>query len=89
MRAHAGQRLSAGLDDATVDRLACSHPDLPAAIEAAAEEYARLYPDLGGLLDLDEHAQIAALQAGLVNFYADDCTTPTSPSPPVGRGWSA
>jgi acetylornithine/succinyldiaminopimelate/putrescine aminotransferase len=76
LRAHAGQRLTAGLDDATVARLAPSHPDLAAAIEAAAEEYARLYPDLGALLDLDEAAQIETLQAGFVNFYADDCVTP-------------
>ena len=76
LRAHAGQRLTTGLDDATVTRLAPTHPDLAAAIEAAAEEYARLYRDLGALLDLDEDTQIAELQAGFVNFYAEDCITP-------------
>ena len=76
LRAHGGQRLTTGLDDATIARLASSHPDLTAAIDAAAAEYARLGDGLGGLLELDEAAQIEALQAGFVNFYADDCVTP-------------
>ena len=76
LRAHGGQRLTTGLDDATIARLAGSHPDLAAAIDAAAAEYARLGDGLGGLLELDEAAQIEALQAGFVNFYADDCVTP-------------
>ena len=36
LRAHTGQRLTHGLDDATVERLAKGHPDLAAVIEAAA-----------------------------------------------------
>ena len=76
LRAHGGQRLTTGLDDATIARLAGSHPDLAAAIDAAAAEYARLGDVLGGLLELDEAAQIETLQAGFVNFYADDCVTP-------------
>ena len=35
-----------------------------------------LDPDAVDLLDLDEAAQIQALQAGYVNFYADDAVTP-------------
>ena len=76
LRAHAGQRLTAGLDDATVAGLAASHPDLAAAIAAAAAEYERVRGEAADLLDLDEAAQIDALQAGFVNFYADDCVTP-------------
>ena len=76
LRAHAGQRLTTGLDDATVARLAASHPDLAAAIDAAAAEYDRVREDAADLLDLDEAAQIDALQAGFVNFYAEDCVTP-------------
>ncbi len=76
LRAHAGQRLTTGLDDATVVRLAASHPALAEAIDAAGAEYARVQPELGALLELDEQAQIAALQEGFVNFYADDCVTP-------------
>lgn len=76
LRAHAGQRLTAGLDDATVAGLAASHPDLAAAIAAAAAEYERVRGEAADLLDLDEAAQIDALQAGFVNFYADDAVVP-------------
>ncbi|MCR6685067.1 aminotransferase class III-fold pyridoxal phosphate-dependent enzyme [Pseudoxanthomonas sp.] len=76
LRARPGQRLTTGLDDATIGRLAGDHPDLAAAIDAAALEYAALAGEEAGLLDLDEVAQIEALQAGFVNFYAEDCVTP-------------
>jgi len=76
LRAHAGQRLTDGLDDATVTGLAAAHPDLAAAIASAAAEYARQRDDMADLLDLDEAAQIDAVQGGFVNFYADDCVTP-------------
>ena len=76
LRAHAGQRLTQGLDDASVERLAVAHPDLAGAIAAAASEYARIKDEAADLLDLDEHDQIAAMQAGFVNFYADDAVVP-------------
>jgi len=76
LRAHAGQRLTHGLDEATLQRLAPSHPVLGQAIEAAAAEYQRLKGEFAELLDLDEHAQIQAVQGGFVNFYADDAVTP-------------
>ena len=38
LRAHQGQRLTHGLDDAAVERLAKGHPDLVAVIEVAAAE---------------------------------------------------
>ena len=41
LRAHKGQRLTQGLDDATVERLAKSHPDLGVAIAAAAASASR------------------------------------------------
>lgn len=76
LRAHRGQRLTQGLDDADIARLAVSHPDLASAIAAAATEYARLQQANADLLDLDEAAQIQAVQADLTNFYADDCVSP-------------
>ncbi|HRP71461.1 MAG TPA: aminotransferase class III-fold pyridoxal phosphate-dependent enzyme [Luteimonas sp.] len=76
LRAHAGQRRTSGLDDATIGRLADSHPDLVAAIDAAAVEYARIKADFAELLDLDEDAQVAATQAGYVNFYPTDAVNP-------------
>ncbi|MBD9479715.1 aminotransferase class III-fold pyridoxal phosphate-dependent enzyme [Pseudoxanthomonas sp. PXM02] len=76
LRAHQGQRLTHGLDDATVERLAKGHPDLAAVIEAAAAEHARLKDEFAELFDLDEAEQLRAVQAGYVNFYADDAINP-------------
>ncbi|CTP84237.1 lysine 6-aminotransferase [Xanthomonas translucens pv. arrhenatheri] len=76
LRAHAGERLTAGLDDASIDRLAASHPQLGAAIDAAAADHAHLATEFAELLELDEIEQIRTLQAGFVNFYADDAVTP-------------
>jgi acetylornithine/succinyldiaminopimelate/putrescine aminotransferase len=76
LRAHPGQRLTHGLDDATVERLAKGHPDLAAVIEAAAAEHARLQDEFAELLAMDEADQLRAVQAGYVNFYADDAINP-------------
>jgi len=75
LRAHGGQRTT-GLDDATIERFAATHPELREAIEAAAAEYARVKDEFAELLDLDEDRQIAALQAGYVNFYPTDSVNP-------------
>ncbi|MFT4197071.1 MAG: aminotransferase class III-fold pyridoxal phosphate-dependent enzyme [Pseudoxanthomonas sp.] len=76
LRAHAGARLTDGLDDASLERLAADHPDLAAAIAAAAQEYARLAGEFAELLDLDEAEQLRIVQAGYVNFYPDDAVQP-------------
>lgn len=76
LRAHTGRRVTTGLDDAAVARLAAGHPDLAAAIEAAAAEYGRIKGEFADLLDLDEETQLHAVQAGYVNFYADDAVNP-------------
>ena len=76
LRAHAGACRTTGLDDATVARFAATHPELVEAIEAAAAEYDAVRADIADLLDLDEDAQIRAVQAGYVNFYTDDGVNP-------------
>jgi len=76
LRAHAGALRTPGLDDATIARFAAGHPDLVEAIEAAAAEYASIRGDFVELLDLDEDAQVHAVQAGFVNFYPDDAVNP-------------
>ncbi|MBD9435421.1 aminotransferase class III-fold pyridoxal phosphate-dependent enzyme [Pseudoxanthomonas sp. PXM03] len=76
LRAHQGQRLTHGLDDAAIERLAKAHPDLTAVIEAAAAEHARLKDEFAELFDLDEAEQLRAVQAGYVNFYAEDAINP-------------
>src|SRR5688500_8343349 len=76
LRAHAGARRTTGLDDATIERYASAHPALGAAIEAAVAEYARVKEEFAELLDLDEDAQLHAVQSGYVNFYPDDGVNP-------------
>lgn len=76
LRAHAGKRRTIGLDDETVARFAVTHPELGEAIAAAAAEYALIRDLHADLLDLDEDAQIQAVQAGYVNFYPDDGVNP-------------
>jgi len=76
LRNQPGTRLTSGLDDATLTALSANHPQLIAAVDAAAEEFARVQADLGPLLAQDEQAQIDAMQDGFVNFYADDAVTP-------------
>ena len=76
LRAHKGTRRTTGLDDATVLRFAAGHAELSAAIQAAAAEYARIGNDFSELLDLDEDAQMQAVQAGFINFYQQDAVNP-------------
>ncbi|HEY4581841.1 MAG TPA: aminotransferase class III-fold pyridoxal phosphate-dependent enzyme [Lysobacter sp.] len=76
LRARGGERRTTGLDDATIERFAASHPELREAIEAAAREFAAIEGGFDELLDLDENAQIAAVQDGFVNFYPDDAVNP-------------
>lgn len=76
LRSQPGTRLTTGLDDATLTTLSVRHPQLMAAVEAAAAEFARVQGELGPLLAQDEQAQIDAMQDGFVNFYADDAVTP-------------
>lgn len=76
LRAHKGRRRTSGLDDATVAKFAATHPELEAAVTAAAAEYARIKGEFADLLDLDEDAQAQAVQAGFVNFYPQDAVNP-------------
>lgn len=76
LRNQPGSRLTHGLDDATLEQLAGRHPHLVAAVDAAAQEFDRVAGESGALLALDERHQVAAMQEGFVNFYADDAVTP-------------
>src|SRR5690606_7084483 len=75
LRAHAGKRRTVGLEDDVLARFA-DDVDLAGAIDAAAAEYARLKGEFAELLDMDEDAQVHAVQAGFVNFYPDDAVNP-------------
>lgn len=78
LRSRAGAVQTPGLDQATLERLAAGHPDLGRAIDAAAAQFAALAEsdEFNEILDLDEADQVAAVQAGYVNFYPDDAVNP-------------
>ncbi|MDQ3229429.1 MAG: lysine 6-aminotransferase, partial [Pseudomonadota bacterium] len=76
LRNHGGARRTPGLDDATVATFAASHPALSEAIDAAVAQYERVRAEFPELLDLDEDAQVRAVQEGFVNFYPEDAVNP-------------
>ncbi|MGY0799002.1 aminotransferase class III-fold pyridoxal phosphate-dependent enzyme [Lysobacter sp. A286] len=75
LRAHSGSRRTTGLDDAVLAGFS-NDADLIEAVDAAVAEYHRVKGDFADLLELDEDAQIHAMQAGFINFYQDDAVNP-------------
>ena len=76
LRSHSGSVRTTGLDDATLLELAGKFPELTEAAKAAVAQHAAFKAEFGDLIDLDEQAQIDAVQGGLMNFYADDAVNP-------------
>lgn len=76
MRAAGGAARTRGLDDATLEGLLGSFPELAEAIDAAYAAFLALRSGSPDLLKLDERAQIHAIQADYVNFYPDDGVNP-------------
>ena len=76
LRQRAGKKLTTGLDDATLLRFAAHHPELELAAQEAVAAYRKFSVEFPELLNADEAAQMAALQAGFVNFYAADNVNP-------------
>ena len=77
LRQYGGALRTRGLDDATLLRFAATHPELPAAIDAAHAAHVALRGgEFEALLRADEETQIRETQAGFVNFYADDAVNP-------------
>ena len=71
MREFGGKPRTTGLDDATIERFASSHPALLQAIEEAVARHRELRNDLSDFLKLDEVEQLETAQASFVNFYPD------------------
>ncbi len=76
IRSGGGSRDTVGLSDETLDRFAGVDPSLVEAIEAAVEQYALLKEEFPDFLALDEMDQVAEIQSGIVNFYAQDAVNP-------------
>ncbi len=76
LRRHGGAARTTGLADAVIERFAATDADLVAAIDEAHASFTRLRDEMPELLQLDEAAQLARVQADFVNFYADDAINP-------------
>ena len=78
LRDRGGEKLTVGLDDATIERFVALDPQLGLAIEraAAAFELVQSESELAQLLDLDEAEQVKSVQSGYLNFYPMDAVNP-------------
>ncbi|QYR53642.1 aminotransferase class III-fold pyridoxal phosphate-dependent enzyme [Lysobacter soyae] len=72
----AGKQRTTGLDDATLLDFAARHPELVEAVEAAVPAFEQIQRDFPQLIDMDEQAQIEAVQNGFLNFYSMDNVNP-------------
>jgi acetylornithine/succinyldiaminopimelate/putrescine aminotransferase len=76
MRQTGGSRRTVGLADATIERFLKSDPALSQAIDEGFAAYESARTEFPEILALDENAQLRAVQAGFVNFYAEDSVNP-------------
>jgi acetylornithine/succinyldiaminopimelate/putrescine aminotransferase len=76
IRSAGGTRATSGLPDGTIERFANTDGTLVEAIEAAGEQFEILRRDYPDFAIMDEADQVAAIQGGLVNFYARDAVNP-------------
>ncbi|HET6803903.1 MAG TPA: aminotransferase class III-fold pyridoxal phosphate-dependent enzyme [Frateuria sp.] len=80
MREFGGKPRTVGLDDASIERMAASQPQLVQAVDEALARHRELCAELGDFLKLDESEQLTRAQAGYVNFYPDDAINPYLPA---------
>jgi len=76
MRASGGPARTPGLADERVAALVDAYPELVEAIDSAYATFLALRSSMADFLKLEENAQIEAVQADFVNFYADDAVNP-------------
>ena len=76
MRQAGGSRRTVGLPDATIERFLRTDPLLAQAIDEGYAAFEAARAEFPALLALDEAQQMADVQAGFVNFYADDAVNP-------------
>ena len=71
-----GKRHTRGLSDDTIRRFVTIDESLVEAVDSAREEFDALKAEFPDLMAADELDQVAAIEAGVVNFYADDTINP-------------
>jgi len=79
IRACGGAVITRGLSDEIIRGFAERDESLLLAIENAFAAHAHLWTEYRQLMEADETEQIHTLNAGLVNFYADDQVNPYVP----------
>ena len=76
MRRHGGAARTTGLEDDVIRDFLAASPELGLAIDEAWLQFEALRRSRPELLALEEAAQVAAVQDGIVNFYAKDAVNP-------------
>ena len=76
MRRQGGDALTTGLNDTLISEFLEQDSSLEKAIERAWSQFQSIEKSHPELLDLSEREQMAAMQDGYVNFYADDAVNP-------------
>ena len=76
MREYGGAADTVGLPEPTLRAFLAGDEDLCQAIERAVDTFAALKESHADLLNLDEAAQVAKVQDGYLNFYAEDQVNP-------------
>lgn len=76
VRSAGGKRRTEGLPDEVIMRFSATDPSLAEAIEAAPAALKALQAEFPDLMAMDEADQLAAIEAGIVNFYAADAVNP-------------
>jgi acetylornithine/succinyldiaminopimelate/putrescine aminotransferase len=79
IRACGGAVITHGLSDEVIRAFAARDESVEHAIEDAFAAHAHLWTQYRELMEADETAQIHALNADLLNFYADDQVNPYVP----------
>lgn len=76
IRSTGGKRRTEGLPDDVIMRFSATDPSLAEAIDAAPAAFKALQTEFPDLMVMDETDQLAAIEAGIVNFYAADAVNP-------------
>jgi acetylornithine/succinyldiaminopimelate/putrescine aminotransferase len=76
IREAGGNSQTKGLSDEDICRFVSIDESLVEAVDAARDEFDALVGEFPELMAADEVGQVAAIEAGVVNFYADDAVNP-------------
>ena len=71
-----GLRVTDGLNDDVIRQFTEQDPRLSTAVNQAYEIFLGLKQEFPEILDLDEHDQVVAMHAEIINFYTDDAVNP-------------